>query len=202
MLTALGLLVAIGVAALGGSRAPLAQDAGHRAVAPQIANQASGPAPTYAIPTPSPTATATRSATSTPTSPPTATPTLPPLPTPTATPLPYGLSCLAFTMDAEYFVCVQPATVPARDIFDIVVVARTQSSLNKVFQLKITAPGEQQAGVAQARLPYVIGEEHRFQYGKDFMKLYASFPAGVYDIELWSNNTPRLSLYFNSPGGP
>lgn len=104
-------------------------------------------------------------------------------------------------MDADYFVCVQAAS-GSDVLFDIVVVPRTQASLSTYFQLKVTAPGELQPGSAQARLPFQTGVEHRFEYGKDFMKLYASFPAGVYEIELWSNNTPRLSLDFNSPGGP
>ena len=176
-----------------------AQDPVYRMHAPGIVQEADGdyiafddpPAPM--VPTNTPTATPTSTATATPTvkksatAAPTKTATFE-VPTPTATPLPFGLQCLDWGQDDDYFLCIQP-TDSVQGIFEVVVVAKSQAALTNYFKVLVSGPDDPErtppAETVQ-RLPSSIGQQHRFEYGLS-MGRYTPYATGTYQVSVWAN---------------
>lgn len=165
----------------------VAEDPSYRVVAPAVVHDAEGNYLVFENATSTATPTATRTNTPTPTpratqSAATATPTETwDVPTPTPAQLPFGLNCLAWGQDDDYFLCIQPPSA-APNIFDAVVVAKSQAALNRYVTLVSVDP-QQGTGNTVQRLPNSIGQQHRFAYGADFFR-FTPFPAGTYQVSV------------------
>jgi hypothetical protein len=206
-----GLAIAL-LAVLQNTRPGGADEPVYRMLAPGVVQEADGdyiafndpPAPMVPTNTPTATATPTRTPTATPTTRHSATPTPTEtweLPTPTATPLPFGMNCLAWGQDDDYFLCVQEPSA-AHNAFDVVVVGKSQSARNRYFTIaSVGPPPLNWKGQTYPRLPNEIGQQHRFAYPTDFTG-NSSVPAGTYNLSViadpvtFGNSSTRFTVPF------